>query len=233
MAIPAGLDRNKSESMVNTSPSLSEHPNSSRLRLTDWRAPAEHLDGAWWPTSNRLEDQLPDLAAAIRDRIPSLALVGYHRDGWIAPPHMDLGDGHTVQLLGFESDEPPTLVLIGEDGHHLTLRVIDPDTGEREARDALDDIPRRPRTQQQVRPASRSLIEVAKKLAEHEGRNEAQRDAEILRWCEDAAAQFDDARIQTFVPILVEHIVNNRISRERHAARGRKDSPDAGQTVRS
>jgi hypothetical protein len=59
------------------------------------------------------------------------------------------------------------------------------------------------------------VADVARTLALHEGRNDAERDAEILRWCEDPAAQFDDARIQTFVPILVEHIVNNRIHRDR------------------
>jgi hypothetical protein len=38
-----------------------------------------------------------------------------------------------------------------------------------------------------------------------------------LRWCEDAAEQFEAARIQSFVPILVEHIVHNRIFQTRSA----------------
>ena len=45
------------------------------------------------------------------------------------------------------------------------------------------------------------MADVARKLALHDGRNDAERDAEILRWCEGAASQFDDARIQSFVPI--------------------------------
>lgn len=61
------------------------------------------------------------------------------------------------------------------------------------------------------------MADVARKLALHDGRNDAERDAEILRWCEDAASQFDDARIQSFVPILVEHIVNNRMFQTRSA----------------
>lgn len=202
---------------------------SGRLRLTSGRGPSEHIDGAWWPTSKRLEDQVLDLVAAVRDRMSSVALVGYRRDGWVAPPQVDLGDGHTVQLLGFASDEPPTVILIGEDGHHLTLRVIDPDTDEHDAEVALDEIPRRPDPQRLNRPVARSVNDVARKLADHEGLNQPERNAEILRWCEDAAAQFDDARIQTFVPILVEHIVNNRIHRERRAAGNRTHDPNAQQ----
>ncbi len=144
--------------------------------------------------------------------------MGYRRDGWFAPPRIDLGGEDPVELLSFSSDEPPTIILIGQDGHHLTLRVIDPDTDEHQALLSLEEIPRRAAAAgRSGSPISRSVTEVAKKLAEHEGRDDAERDAEILHWCQDAAAQFDAAPIQTFVPILVEHIVNNRIHRERRA----------------
>ena len=32
----------------------------------------------------------------------------------------------------------PTVILIGEDGHHLTLHVVNPDTNERQAEQALE-----------------------------------------------------------------------------------------------
>lgn len=200
---------------------LGDAQGGERLRMTGSRAPSEHIDGAWWPASKQLEDELPALIDAVRDRLPSVAMVAYRRDGWFAPPHLVL-DEHPVELLGFISEEPPTVILIGEDGHHLTLRVIDPDTDAQEARAALEEIPRRSAVRPQPSsPHARSVTEVAKKLAEHEGLNSGQRDAEILRWCQEASEQFADARIQTFVPILVEHIVNNRIHRERRAARYR------------
>jgi len=41
------------------------------------------------------------------------------------------------------------------------------------------------------------------------------RTAQIKRWCEEAAAQFINAPVQTFVPILVEHVVRNRMMESR------------------
>jgi hypothetical protein len=52
---------------------------------------------------------------------------------------------------------------------------------------------------------------VAAQLARHEGRGDPQRTAEIVRWCQEAAQQFVHAPIQAFVPILVHHIVRNRM----------------------
>lgn len=187
-----------------------------RLRLTGQRVVAEHVDGAWWPASNRLEDELPDLIATIEQHLPSVALVAYSRDGWIAPPAQISvrNDHHPIELVGFDSDEPGAVIVIGEDGHHLTLRVIAPETEAREAKLALDRIPQRGPSSRSNTSMARSLADVAKKLADHEGLNNPQRNAQILQWCDEAAERFDDARIQTFVPILVEHIVNNRIQRE-------------------
>lgn len=187
-------------------------PAENRLRMSSSRACGEHVDGAWWPRSYRLADELPELLAAVQDRLGPVALVGYGRSRWSHAAAELTAGGRTVLLLGLSGDDPENLIIIGEDGHHLTLRVIPPDTAQEAAFLALDAVPRRGITGADA-AAARSVAEVARKLADHEGRNEA----EILGWCQEAAAQFDDARIQTFVPILVEHIVNDRIHRERHA----------------
>lgn len=69
-----------------------------------------------------------------------MVLVAYSRDGWIAPPaQISVSDDHhPIELVGFDSDEPGAVIVIGEDGHHLTLRVIAPETEAREAELALD-----------------------------------------------------------------------------------------------
>ena len=130
-------------------------------------------------------------------------MVGYRRDGWTTlPAQVEVGGVRTVELLGFTSDEPPTVILIGEDGHHLTLHVVDADTNERQAEQALEEFLDAPRSRRVEEATARSVADVARKLALHEGRNDAERDAEILRWCEDAAEQFEAARIQSFVRSL-------------------------------
>jgi hypothetical protein len=190
----------------------------NRLQLKPFRPTSEHVDGVWWPQSTHLIDELPNLVASTTDRLGRVVMVGYRRNGWDETPPLADVAGDTVELLGFASDEPASVILIGEDGRHLTLHVIRPDASEGVARKALEDVratanageaPANPRA------AARSVADVADKLARHEGRGDEQRTAQIKRWCEEAAQQFVAAPIQAFVPILVEHIVRNRMMESR------------------
>lgn len=199
-----------------------EHEN--RLQLKPYRSATEHIDGAWWPRSQRLVDELPELVASVFDRLGQIMVVGYHRNGWDETPLQAQIGGRTVELLGFTGAEPASVILIGEDGHHLSLHVIRPDTSEEVARQALQEA----RVPADVEPAARSAVarsvaDVADKLARHEGFDDEQRTAQIKRWCEEAAQQFATAPIQTFVPILVEHIVRNRLIESRRQP-GRRPS---------
>lgn len=159
------------------------------------------------------------------DRLGEVAIVGYHLNAWNETPSHAQISGHAVQLEGFTSDEPATVILIGSDGRCITLLVIAPDASEHVARQELDsaaepadgigvDV-----TSEANRAASRSVSGVAARLAHHEGSGgDVERAAEIARWCEEAAQQFVNARTQAFVSILVEHIVRNRMTSP-HAAR--------------
>ncbi|OBI86830.1 DUF5994 family protein [Mycobacterium sp. 1245805.9] len=195
-----------------------EHEN--RLQLKPYRSALEHLDGAWWPRSTRLADELPDLVASLSDRLGRVVMVGYRRNGWHETPALVEIAGQTVELLGFASDEPASVILFGEDGQHVTLHVIRPDSAEDAARQALQ---RAGVADPDAAPAgasavARSVAEVADKLARHEGLGDERRTAQIKDWCEQAAQQFVDAPVQAFVPVLVEHIVRNRMMESRAAA---------------
>ncbi len=187
-----------------------------RLQLKPYRSASEHIDGAWWPQSSNLVDELPDLVTSLSDRLGRVVMVGYRRNGWQETPPLVEIAGQTIELLGFTSDEPASVILIGEDGRHITLHVIRPDASEEVARQTLaaarmpaDAAPAGPST------VARSLADVADKLAKHEGLDDEQRTAQIRRWSEEAAQQFVDAPVQAFVPVLVEHIVRNRMMESR------------------
>ncbi|TPG32576.1 hypothetical protein EAH80_19745 [Mycobacterium hodleri] len=186
-----------------------------RVTVTPNRHPSEHVDGAWWPRSTQLSLELPALLSSLAGRLGQVAVVGYHRTAWTpAPPQMQI-DGDSVQLQGFTSDEPATVILIGRDGRHLTLRVITPGVTDTVARHELDaasaDLGDSPADNPAEQVVARSVTEVAAQLADHEGREDPERTAQIARWCEEAAQQFVDAPVQTFVPILVHHIVRSRM----------------------
>ena len=189
-----------------------------RLQLKPYRSVSEHIDGAWWPRSFKLVDELPNLVTSLSERLGRVVMVGYRRNGWgDTPPLVEIA-GHTIELLGFTSDEPASVILIGEDGRHITLHVIRPDTSAEVARQALEE-PGVPADAAGVSASrattARSVADVAEKLARHEGLGDEQQTAQIKQWCEEAAAQFVEAPVQTFVPILVEHIVRNRMVESR------------------
>ena len=97
-----------------------------RLQLKPNRPESTYLDGAWWPRSTQLAIELPVLVEALSDRLGKVAVVGYHRNAWTqTPPQMQVA-GATVQLQGFTSDEPASVILIGRDGRRVTLLVISP-----------------------------------------------------------------------------------------------------------
>jgi Family of unknown function (DUF5994) len=185
---------------------------SLRLQLAPNPTCADHVDGAWWPRSSRLTEVLPELVTELSDRVGQVLIVGYHRSAWPQTPAQTYINGQTIELVGFSGDQPASVIVIGTDGRHVSLSVIPPDADPQRAHQLLgESAQQRSESVGSSRPpAVRNLTEVADKLAEHEG-GDQQRTAEITQWVGEAAQQFTDAPIQTFVPILVEHVVRNRI----------------------
>jgi hypothetical protein len=190
--------------------------NETRLQLKPEPPASAHLDGVWWPRSMQLAMELPGLVARLSDRLGQITMVGYHLDAWPeTPPEVEIA-GRTVQLQGFTSNEPASVIVFGRDGHYLTLLVVPSDVSDEIAREELDAASQLADVGVAVndeasRAVAQSLIDVAAQLARNEGRGGVERAAEITRWCEEAAQQFKTAPIQAFVPILVGHIVRNRM----------------------
>jgi len=200
----------------------------ARVELMPYRTASEHIDGTWWPRSKQLAEELPGLVTSVSDRLGQVVMVGYRCDDWFEAPSIAEIDGRTIELLGFTSDEPASVIAIGDDGRHIRLQVIPPDVGEQVAQGALDETKRRADAERAAAAGGsamdRTVAGVADKLARHEGREDEQRTRQIRRWCEEAARQFVDARVQSFVPILIEHIVFNRMLKT-HSATPTGPSP--------
>ena len=200
----------------------SASPTTLRLQL-DPDGPAEpDLDGAWWPHSSELPTELPALLAALSAHLGPTALIGYRRDAWnAAPDHLDLA-GHAVHLQGFSSlgvsSGPSTLVVVDDRGRRVTVRVVPPGIDSATAAELMAAATHHPvehgaggSVTQASQAAATSLDEVAARLSRLPGNNHPARAAVISGWVAEAADQFRDVPIQAFVPILVEHIVRERL----------------------
>jgi len=144
--------------------------------------PPARLDGAWWPRSTQLATELPGLITGLSDRLGQIDLVGYHLGAWTAtPPHLEIA-GHTLELHGVSSDEPNSVILVGQ-GRHLALLVIPPDADEQAARQQLNATAER--ADGDVAAYQQVVREVAVRLASREGSDDPQR-VEELRRCQVA-----------------------------------------------
>lgn len=90
-----------------------------RLALKPPPPASVYLDGAWWPRSTQLAAELPGLVARLSDRLGEVAMVDCHLNAWTEVPSQLEIAGHTVQLQGFTSDEPGSVILIGRDGRYM------------------------------------------------------------------------------------------------------------------
>jgi hypothetical protein len=103
--------------------------NRVRLALIDPPAERTTLDGAWWPRTRSLSDDLPDLVQELHRRGIRVTRVAYNPDGWEAAPRRLPVDRRTIRLGWFRSIDLQLLALTGDTRRgRLDLLVIPPDT---------------------------------------------------------------------------------------------------------
>jgi Family of unknown function (DUF5994) len=100
-----------------------------RLSLIDPPAERTTLDGAWWPRTRSLSDELPGLVQELHRRGVRVTRVAYNPEAWEPAPRRLAADGRIIRLGWFRSIDPQLLDLTG-DSHRgrLDLLVIPPDT---------------------------------------------------------------------------------------------------------
>lgn len=192
-----------------------------RLQLKTTVPTTGHVDGGWWPPSRKLSIEIPALFAALSDRLGPIALVAYDLDDWDETPRVLDLEGGGVRLEGVSPSprNPHTLVVIGTDGRRITLLVVAPDADAATAHEALitASLPGNHNTGDTTNSeandsASRALADVTTRLARHESPSNKHNTATITAWVQEAAQRFAHAPVQTYVPILVEHIVRQRLA---------------------
>jgi hypothetical protein len=108
-----------------------------RLRLKPPAPPTGYVEGAWWPRSRDLSEELPALAEALRVRLGAVSRVAYAQHGWDADPRRVLVEGHVVALEGFRTQQENTVHLTGTGGQRISLLVVPPAASDAAGRAAM------------------------------------------------------------------------------------------------
>jgi hypothetical protein len=107
-------------------------------RVPFGRQPA--LDGAWWPRSRNLVDQLPALITELGIRGARVSRVLYNPLTWDGLAPRKLGaDGRIIRLGWFRSMDPHLLTLTATGGlDRYDLLIVPPDATPANAKRAMD-----------------------------------------------------------------------------------------------
>ncbi|MCV7281752.1 hypothetical protein H7J88_19160 [Mycolicibacterium flavescens] len=98
--------------------------NTPRLRLKR-KAPANgHVDGAWWPHSEDLPVELPDLLSVLSIRLGGVARVTYNLNEWTEAPRKMLVNERFVKLDGYQRQPANTIGVLDNLGNQLLLLVV-------------------------------------------------------------------------------------------------------------
>ncbi|WP_418004860.1 DUF5994 family protein [Mycobacterium sp. PDNC021] len=104
--------------------------NTPRLRLKSKAPHGGYVDGAWWPHSDDLAVELPDLLAVLSVRLGRIDRVSYRLGAWANAPRKLPTGGRAVRLDGYRRQALNTIEVRGldDDRDRLILLVIPPRT---------------------------------------------------------------------------------------------------------
>ncbi|UMB68809.1 DUF5994 family protein [Mycobacterium paraterrae] len=108
-----------------------------RLRLKPKAPTTGYVDGAWWPHSSELVDELPDLLAVLSVRLGIIQRVLYNLGEWTATPRRFSTGGTVVRLDGYTRQPADTVEVMGRNAATIHLLVIPPGTDPDRAHDAM------------------------------------------------------------------------------------------------
>lgn len=108
-----------------------------RLRLKPKAPVAGLVDGAWWPHTDDLAVELPDLLAVLSVRLGPIDRVLYKLGEWAKAPAKLTGGERSVHLDGYRNQPASTIQVIGLNRDALVLLAISPHTDPQSAHTAM------------------------------------------------------------------------------------------------
>jgi len=108
-----------------------------RLRLKRKAPVSGVVDGAWWPHSDDLAAELPDLLTVLSVRLGTVARVTFNLDEWAPTPRRLSTDGGVIRLNGYHRQPADTIGVLDLRGNQLVLLVVPPATDPVRAHDIL------------------------------------------------------------------------------------------------
>src|ERR1700744_1899609 len=97
-----------------------------RLTLKPKAHQSGYVDGAWWPHSDDLEAELPDLLSVLSVRLGPIGRVMYNVNEWVKPPAKLATGGRMVRLDGSRLQPVNTVEALGLNRTKIVLLVISP-----------------------------------------------------------------------------------------------------------
>jgi Family of unknown function (DUF5994) len=108
-----------------------------RLRLKPKAAQSGYVDGAWWPRSDDLATELPDLLAVLSVRLGPIVRVIFNSNEWAKPSSQFATGGRRVRLDGYRLQPTNTVEVLGPNRNSIVLLVVPPNADPDEAHATL------------------------------------------------------------------------------------------------
>jgi hypothetical protein len=96
-----------------------------------------YVDGAWWPHSDDLAAELPDLLAVLSVRLGRIDRVMYNLNEWAKAPRKLATGGRQVRLDGYQHQPTNTVEVLGVNRNRIALLVIPPNADPDQAHTTL------------------------------------------------------------------------------------------------
>ena len=113
-------------------PDVGRHPtppeHTPRLRLKAKAPHTGYVDGAWWPRSDDLTTELPDLLAVLSVRLGPIDRVLFKLTDWAKAPTKLTTGGRAVKLDGYRLQPSNTVEVLGLNRNRIALLVVPPHT---------------------------------------------------------------------------------------------------------